>query len=369
MAKRFFAGLGTGYIVLIANAVMMIILMPFFLSHLGEEMTGIYIMVAGLANVINYGIGWLAETSSVVLSSRSQANKKNYLLRPIYRFQQLLFGTYGLFICAILLIAGYLLPHFWNASSPENLRDVQISLYLFGINYVVYLLHNGDQSFLFSQLRINTSNGLRILYQLVFFGLTILFLQLHPHLYSVFLAQLVTTILLSFASLLILKQYQLNWWQWARPRRILWRAILMRTGGPIAGFAALWGIMMYADTVLVGFLLGPAAAAQYFAGTKIAETIALLIMRISEMAHPYFARTQKNAQHRKILYLQLNRLLLFLTLAAAIGYAYFGEMVMHVWLGDNAPELPPELFWLAGIAIIFRVAIKFEYNVVISLQA
>lgn len=371
MAKRFISGLGAGYVALIVNALMMIILMPFFLHHLGEEMTGLYIMIASLTNVMNFGIGWMAEASSVTIAARSHAHRAHYLVKPIYRLQQMIFGGYGIIMCVMMIVSSFILPYVWQPADPEQLVQVQLSLWLFGLHYVIYLLHNGDLSFLISQLQIDFANYCKASYYVIFCVLALALLHIWPSLYIVFVAQLITTLIMGAFSQLYLRKYHLSWIQFMRPRRILWRAILMRVGGPIAAIAVMWGVVMYADTALVGFLLGPAAAAHFFAGTKIADTLALMITRISETATPYFARLKKPAEEetRKFFYLQFQRILLFLSIIAAAGYGLFGEDVMKLWLGSSAPELPPALFWLAGMTIIFRTLIKFEHNVIISLQS
>lgn len=370
MAKRFFSGLGSGYIALILNALMMIILMPFFLNHLGEEMMGIYIMIASLTNMLNLGIGWLAEASSLTLSSRTHAHKKHYLVGPIYNMQQLIFGFYGVAVMLLLWLAAFVLPYFWQPSHPDYMQQVQVSLLLFSGHYLIYLLHNGDLSFLTSQLRLDLANACRAIYNIIFCGLTILLLYLHPSLYIVFVAQIITTILLAVASQIYLRRYHLSWLKVTLPRRKIWKAVLMRIGGPIAAIAGLWGIMLYADTALVGFLLGPIAAAHYFAGAKIADMLALILIRISETASPYFARLNKPAEKQALdlFYLEFQRLLIYLCIIAAAGYAFFGEAVMNLWLGSNAPSLPPSIFTWIGVMILVRTMVKYEYNVMIALQ-
>lgn len=370
MAKRFFSGLGSGYIALILNALMMIILMPFFLNHLGEEMMGIYIMIAGLTNMLNLGIGWLSEASSLTLSSRSHAHKKHYLVAPIYNMQQLIFGFYGIAIMLLLWLAAFLLPYFWHPLHADYMQQVQISLLLFSAHYVVFLLHNGDLSFLTSQLRLDLANACRAIYNIIFCALTIALLYLHPSLYVVFIAQIVTTVLLGAASQIYLRRYHLSWLKVKLPRRQVWRAVLVRIGGPIAAIAGLWGIMLYADTALVGFLLGPIAAAHYFAGAKIADLLALILIRISETASPYFARLHKPSEKQALdlFYLEFQRLLIYLCIIAAAGYAFFGEAVMNLWLGSNAPALPSSMFIWIGLMILVRTMVKYEYNVMIALQ-
>ena len=359
--ESFLAALGANYLHLGLNILINLALIPLLLHGVGEERTGVYMLLFSLANFAFIGIGALVP-AGVRLLADAMVGKSTLPPKDVHWVLFLTFAAYSLLFLILSVVSGELLGSwFLIDASPELLTEARNGLVLVGLYVVASFCHCTDTAVLTASLRQTEASLYRVLSQLVFGVGAVCVLYLAPRIDLVLLAQavgmwtafIVARVRLLRAGEIYLFRLQIERW------RELGRSVLS-VGTKFFMYTNLHYLLAYADVFLIGFALGPEAVTQYLLIWKVAEYASLCLGRVSELLTPYLTRLDVAGDHGPLqsLFLLSNRLQLLLAATCGALYALFGQFVVSLWVGEEHVPMGSSLYALAGVCLFFQVSAR-----------
>jgi O-antigen/teichoic acid export membrane protein len=356
--KNYLFGLIANYLNLTLGTIILLVLIPYLLRHTGAELTGVYLVLMTVANFVAVGIGWLAGAGVKLIGSADETTGK----RNVQEIHWVVFLGFASYATGVLLltILGALGAGYWwlVGASEEAIKQGRNASLLLGLYIWISYVHNADLSLMTATLRQGEANLYRALAQ-VFFGATaFLLLRWKQRIDLLMLAQMSGALIAAIIARLHLHMIGiLHRAGWHRPDRDLVRQMFITVGGPYFLFGLAQFVLLYADVFVVGAVLGSEAVAAYVILWKIAESIGMLLGRISETLSPYLTRIEARGDFANLrsVFLQTSRLQHWLALTAGFGYMIAGPFVVSLWVGG---ENQPDAWWLyvlAGMALFFQV--------------
>ncbi len=353
----------TGYGLMGVTIVLQLILVPLYLKYLGQEGFGILLMIMAGTNYAAVGVGWLSGGLARILAERA-AIKDFEGFRSAYVFSKWMNVLYS--ISAVIIF--WILFHFFISERVVD-ENVTFTLLLASVSFVLQYEYNADRA-AFISLHWQSKNNIReILGNSVFAICTVLTLKAELGLIGVISAQIV--------GILTTRILALNFWanselglRWERPSyklKDLWQRVTGKMGIHYAIYAILM-LTLQADTLILGWLLGPSDIALLFMIWRIPEVIVLIIGRIPGTYSPFLIALDAKSEHEELqkkYKIGLISISLF-ALIAAISYSLVGPWVVNLWVGNNAPSDAWLYVW-ASFALFFLAVTKWPSEVAYSL--
>lgn len=356
--KSYVFGLLANYVSLIIGLLITLILVPFLLKKVGAELTGVYFILMTVSNFVAVGIGWLAGTG-VKLIAAADATEGGLTAQEVHWVVFLGFAAYATIVLILTFIASLGAGNWWLVSaSQSSVRQGQVACILLGVFIWVSYIHNADLSLFTATLRQGQANMYRALSQLIFGLVALAFMTWKPRIDLLMLAQVIGVFVVAVIARLHLRSVGLlGRFRWRKPDSELVRQMFITVGGPFFIFGIAQFVLLYADTFVIGTVMGAASVAHYIVVWKIAEFTGLLLGRISETLSPYLTRVEAKGDFSELreIFLTTSRLQHWLGLTAGFGYAIFAPYVIMVWVGA---EQRPEQWWLyplSGAALALQV--------------
>jgi O-antigen/teichoic acid export membrane protein len=159
-------------------------------------------------------------------------------------------------------------------------------------------------------------------------------------------------------------------WYWPNSETL---PLLRRLIGPMGIGYMLYGaifLTMQTDSMIVGWLGGAGAAAEFILVWKAADILVQVIWRIPEYSQPYLIQLDARGEIERLRdgCQKALRWIVLVSVVIGICYALFGPWILRLWVGhENAIE-NPLAFFLAGGAIFWlgvaRLPAVFAYATV-----
>ncbi len=358
--KGYLIGLLTNYLGLLITILIQVLLLPFLLNSLGPKMTGLYYLFITVSNFVAVGINWLTGAGVYLLASK-EAGSRDAPGADVQELHWAVFAgcaCYSLLILAVVLGWGAMAGRWWlTAESPEVVRQAGGACAALGFYILVFYVHQADIALLMATLRLGWANFYRVLSQLIFAGVVIVFITPAPRLDALMLANLIGVLLAAVAARLHLRwSGLLGPVKWRLPRKDLLKEMILTRGAGYFIFGIAQYGLIYGDVLIIGAVLGPEIVTAYLIIWKIPEVAALLLGRISEILSPYLTRIHGGAGTAKTraLFLCTSRVQHCLAATAGLAYGWRGAEMVALWVGrENRPE-DPWLYWLAGSVLIIQ---------------
>lgn len=336
-------GLLASYLAMAAGIIAQIVLVPNYLANLGAAGFGGLVLILALINYSVIGVGWLSGGLQRILGETFATNNSAEFVAAC-RLGKIIFVSYAF----ILLIVGVIiLATMWR---------VQFSIWLV-IVAGLFILANYEMMIeriaLAAAARLAASNILQFIQTIVYAVSVFFALQAGGKLIAVFSCQL--------GSVLFVRMLLPIFWQGTWPRiksdariRPLFARLTGRMGGGyfLAGALILTG---QSDVLILGWLGGAEAAAQYTLVWKIAEVCITALWRIPESWTPILVRLDAAGDSARIArqYRHLAALLLITSMFAGVTYAFLGQKIVTFWLGPEHAPKEQLGFMLAGAAVVW----------------
>jgi O-antigen/teichoic acid export membrane protein len=350
--KNLVSALSSSYGLMALTITIQLVLVPLYLHHLGKENFGILIMILAVMNYGAIGITWLSGGMARILGERGAVGDTAGL-GDAYAFSKLVYIGYA----AITITVCWIVLSWFMVDALEKPELVQ-ALILASLYFLVMYEYNTDRLAFIALSRQTTGNAIDAIGQIVFACGVAAGLYWGGGLVAVITSQIVG----------VLAARSLAWFYWHReglPLHWKWPLIdsgpmWQRISGKMGQHYVLYGVLLLtlqADVLIIGWLAGPAVAAAYYLLWRIPEVCILLLGRIPSVFAPYLIQmdTREEVERIQSSYHKGLRIMLGLSALAGLGYAIAGNTLVHLWVGDNAPDgyLP---YMLAGLALFFIAA-------------
>ncbi len=352
MSKSHFAGylkaLISNYGLLVANVGTYAITVPLFFRWLGAERYGVWLIVLQLVYLVSLAMNWIAapvtrEAVASYVASNGTLVKK--LFQTVAGFYAVV-GT-GLIVC-VLLVGSAVLQHL---TMPASVQAEAHAALLFSTVYVGGMLQ--------LNLLLNILTGFQHMHQanLLQAGLTVL--GTGSGLAAVAMGYGLTG--LAFGQVFALVVVYAVGWRLARKiGGMTWGLDhvdfdllrgLVRSGSAYAGYSVSY-LLLQSDILLVGVVLGPAAAAIYGVAYKVADQLVQLIWKIPDSLFPIIAELDIRQSSDRLA--RVHRLSGKVAMAAAflgaVLLAAYGHGGVHLWVGPD--NTPPSIVFLAFAGMV-----------------
>ena len=356
--SRFVAALTTGYAHLALATAIQVTLIPFLLTQVGAEVTGVYILLTSIGQFAAVGIGWLAGAGVRVIGE-AEAEQVDFGYQEVHQAVFLGFAVYGLLFLAGAVIASACVGTLWlRGLPPDFLSQTRLAVVYLGLYVLFNYAHQADLALLTARLEQARANLYRGAAPALFAAIALPLMIFWPRIDLLFLAQFLSAAVCLVAARTSLYKRGLLAFKWRLPRAELVRTLAVRVGGPYFLFGTAQFVLQLGDALLIGIVLGPAAVAAYTVLAKAPDLIAILAGRISETLSPYFVRMDTAPERRPELaelYLTTAKLQHVIAILAGVTFATVGPWVLELWVGDRNR---PQTWWAfaaAGTSIFFQI--------------
>jgi O-antigen/teichoic acid export membrane protein len=356
--KGYLLGLLANYLGLALSIAIQIFLMPFLLSAMGRELTGLYYLFMTIANFVAVGVGWMTGAGVYLLAS---ADSREDAADP-GEVHWVVFLGYTVYAGAVMLVIwawGAGAGRWWLAAGDPALVAQGRSACLFlGIYIWVNYIHQADVALFTALLAQGWANFYRIVSQAVFVVLVFGVVLAVPRLDLLMAANLCGALAAGvWARIHLRRSGRLAPWRWRRPPWDLVRQMFYRKGRDYFIFGLAQFGLIYGDVLMVGAILGPAKVSAYLIIWKIPEVMALILGRISEILSPYLTRLSARAGPAAVaaLFLCTSRMQHGLAVISGSAYAFYGRDMSALWVGEGFRPETPWYYWIAGMLLFFQV--------------
>lgn len=347
--------IATSYTHIGLNIVVQILLVPLYLEHLGKVQFGVLMFVLAAVNYLGIGIGWVSSGAQRVMGELAARNETE-LLERTYGLSKIIFVVYA------AVTAGLTLAVVWAARGQlfqgmPNLADETLHMVALGVIYIIALYDlNVDRLVLISIGKQALANILSAV-SLVVFAIAVIPILLHQGGLVGVMAGLLSGVLFArFISFLLMRQQGLRLrWPGAYGRNVL-RRLFGPMGMGYAAYGALLLTLLQADTLILGALGGPLLVADFILIWKIADVGMQAMWRLPESLIPYLIQMDARGEHDRMnsIYARAQTAMITLSACAALGFGFFGQYIVQLWVGvEHTPDLPwayalagGALFWL-----------------------
>lgn len=360
--RKYFLHLFSSYIQLFIGILIAILLTPYMISKLGEDLYGYWILLNSILiylNLSNLGFG------TTLLKDASHINDISILNKYI----STMFFFFLFIVFCILLLSFYFMKYLDTVFMiPDKLLSIaETTFIIFIMTFFISFMSNIFQTILFAkgffhiQAFVSTAQALFSAFFIAFI------LSINYSIVEISLANLIITIFFSFIMYLITKVYV--------PFHISFKYfhfdILKKMFSPSVHYfivAATATIILYSDNIIISSYIGLSSVAIYAIGYKIVDISQKLLFKVVDVMIPDIAKLYMQKEYHTIYRLH-NKVLLYSTILGALGYGFlfiFGIDIIELWVGKQY-TLDPNIFnvfvffgfwhtWV-HVSAVFNVAI------------
>lgn len=354
----------SGYLLMAVTISIQFLLIPKYLTLLGQRDFGILVQILAFLNYAAIGLTGVSGSMARILGEYASV-KDITKFGKAYLFSKIIYVFYALII--VILSFAILFIFFPNIFNDEKIKLT----YIFFSVYLILLYEFNTDRLSLNALRLQTlGNIFEIIGQIVF-GLTVLLLlSIENAIYIVPLAMIagvLTTRLLVGIFWFLKKEYN----KIALPERNfvtkLWHRIIgtMGINYTVYGFILL---TLNADILILGFFADSDRVALYYLVWRIPEAFVILLWRVPAVFEPYFIELDTRGDFSSLenTYKRGHVLILFVAALLAIFYIFFGSSVVNYWTGQNL-NVDDWNYWVCGVALFFISTARWPIAIASSL--
>jgi O-antigen/teichoic acid export membrane protein len=354
--RGYLRAVGSSYLLMLSLIVVQVAVVPFYLRAFGQYQFGVLMILLSLINFVSIGIGWLS-CGALRLLGEYAAKGDEPGFRDAFAWIKAIYVGYG---CILAILAGIAAFGFgfriFTDAPPQDIFAMRMALLLCGLHMIASYSVAADRLALIARKRQSRANMAQLIGVLTFGAGAILWIYAGGNMPGVMGVQIISTLAGGLISKRMLQQ-ELPGLKTGLPKNH-GRQILAKLGGRTGAGFFLHGILvltLQADMILVGWLAGAKAAAEFYLVWKIAEALVLLIRRLPDHMTPYFIHMDVHGEHSRLNKTARTGYLLIACVALLTGilYALFGSHLVAFWVGREQPTSSPAAFALAGGAIFW----------------
>lgn len=370
-SRDYAAAVASGYAQMGVGLLVQLVMVPIYLSHLGRYRFGVLMMALTFVNVAAVGVVWLSG-ASLRLLGEAFADEDDDAFARIYTVSRWLLVGYALLAAlAVCVPLAYAVGRVIDVP-PDSVDAVRGAILGAGIYLIVLYALNTDRIALIARGKQSIADVLTVVSQLVFVVTAIAVLQAGGDLPHVMGA-------LSLGMVVALAFARVPWRRASLPFRTFVRPatehvrIAKRMAGRLGTTYLGYGVLalaLQADTLIVGWLAGPATAATFVLLWRIPEMAVNALWRIPDAMQPFIIHLDTRGHWDVIARRARVTVTTMAALggAVAVGYAILGPAVVSLWVGSSEAPSGRWGYVLAGTAVLWlavaRVPLVFAYATV-----
>lgn len=344
--RRYLHALASNYVLLGASLLTQIVTVPIFLGVLGPHGFGTWLMILQATQIISFSTTWIA-VPVIRTAAECCVSQDSDRARRLYQTAALYYAALG----AGVTVAGLGILAVGH-DAIESGAAMAIAL----LQLPIYMQFNLAFSLLTGYRRMSLANLLLASMAPVSAVLGGAGLWAGLGVVGLALGLVASTTLVTIVA-----------WVAARPHwhegqaapgidRPTLRA-LMTSGLGHLGYSAAY-FLRQSDIILIGLLLGPAAATVYGLAFKLADVAVQVVWKIPDSLYPMLAELQAAAEHETARHWQRLGAIVACAIASLAGLltASFGGDVVSLWVGA-AHVAPMAVFAWLGLLVALQVLV------------
>lgn len=310
-------------------------LLPYILEVLGDARYGAWLLVnavAAYSGVIYAGFGATICRYVADSSTRKEWDRLNQIVSSV---QGVYFGTASIVLLATL---GFVLLAPWlNKWGETPIHEVQFSIFIVGATIALGMVASVYGGVLIGTQQLHIKRGIEVTCGVMRGVLTVIMLTRSWGLVQLSLVFFAVTVLEHGLSAWFAYRHvpTLSVHPWNIQRSVLNECFSFSAFNAVA-LAAEY-LIYFTDTIVIGVVMGPEAIVPYQIGLRIAQMIQLPIAQIGEAILPKAGELHANSNRVELGQLVAKAMGVAFLLSGGffIGGAYFGEVLIHTWIGHS----------------------------------
>jgi O-antigen/teichoic acid export membrane protein len=331
----FARNVGTRYALIIINALIGLVVLPFNVGHLGKADYGLWMLVASLTTyftIIELGYGGAVVRFVAEYKARKDAGALNEILSTMF----FLYCGMGV-ACYLLAAAGAaLLPHVFNLT-PEQVRTGRIVLLIIAVQVSLYFPFSVFGGVINGFERYYVNNVVATAFNIATAAVNVLVLWL-----GYGLVELVTaTTLMRVMPLWV---YRMNAYSVFPELQLRWSLVRPSRLREVTAFSAYLAVIDWSarltfatDTFYLGLFMNTAAVAVYAIAQRLAEALLRMTNQLHTFLFPaviYHAVEGETTEQRHLM-VTANRFQLAIAVCLCGGIAAVADVLIPVWVGPG----------------------------------
>ena len=331
--------------------ILLLIATPIFVSYLGVERYGIWMLSNTFVNVGGVVVYGLTDATIKFVAQYRAAGDQAQLQRVVL-FSLTMYGLLGLGVASLTAVAApFLARHVFHVGA-ENVELTIHALQIAGIALVLRLLESVFQSVLFGYERYDLAARITMVLNVLSFAINMILIVMG---FGLLWLLATTTVLLAPA---------IAWKALVVKRRLLPSLVLApcfdrEVFSRMFGFGIwswLQGIgnlfLHQVDRLLVASLLSTSALAYYAVGMQLAQQLHVLSSRAVSFTFPLASAVQESGDLDRLRRIYYKGSVFTVVVAVGLAAPFFvlAEQILALWMGSE---------FAAGSASVFRLQIVF----------
>jgi O-antigen/teichoic acid export membrane protein len=287
--NKYFRAISHNYIFLAISTLAFLILTPIAIRVMGEEMYGLWSMLNAI--LLFSGIGVLG-MGTVVNKFASEGGEQALQINSILSAATIiLLPMSGLVALILFLGRGWIASQFGLA--PGYQQQFSVAMIFTALSIFPQFLGRIPHGYLLSQLKNKLARAVELGINIsMLTGAVIIAYIAQNLIWMALWAFIVQTIGMATLFAIVLSEINFQW----KIEVPVFRRLLSFSGFSFLESLAV-SLFQQFDRILVGFLLGPAAAGVYSVGTSVALRLSIVAGQATEVMLPYASRKYSDNEH------------------------------------------------------------------------
>jgi O-antigen/teichoic acid export membrane protein len=331
----FTRNVGTRYALIIINALIGLVVLPYNVSHLGKGDYGLWMLVASLTTyftIIELGYGGAVVRFVAEYKARKDAGALNEILSTMF----FLYCAMGV-ACYLLAAAGAaLLPYVFNLT-PEQVRTGRIVLLIIAVQVSLYFPFSVFGGVINGFERYYVNNVVATAFNIATAVVNVAVLWLGYGLIELVIATTLTRVMPLWI-------YRANAYAVFPELELRWSLFRFSRLREITGFSAYLAVidwsarLTYAtDTLYLGLFMNTAAVAVYAIAQRLSEALLRMTNQLHTFLFPavvYHAVAGRTERQRELM-VTANRFQLAIAVCMCGGIAAVADVLIPAWVGPG----------------------------------
>lgn len=334
---------------LVARTLLAFVFTPFITSHLGSGRYGLWVIIFQTLNyfsMLDFGM----PKALLRFVSRSHAGGEIGEMNRVLNTATIMYGIAGLLVLLIAPLAGRLVFAGFPSLAPDSIEEAQLAFLIVGAYMAVKFWLWPFAGILGALQRYDISNGLDVVEEVTRTALMVVALLSGYGLVALAGIIFGTSLLRHIIAIFSMRRLE------PRARLDLHQAN-KDTARALLGYASVsfgitigWLVVFNTDTILLGFLLGPAAAGVFAPAAQMMLYLRLGCEAVGAPLMPAISALESQNRHDLIrrAYLRVSALVAFASVFLCAGVVLYAHPFVRLWL---APE-----FAAGGSAMVILAA-------------
>ena len=354
--RGYMGALSSGYLLIGASILVQIALVPLYLNAFGQYQFGVLMVLLGLVNFAVIGVAWLSPGASRLLGEYAALGDEAEFRRA-FELIKAIYLAYGLILAILIgVMASSFDKVLFSGGTEADIRASRPALLMLGLYLLFFFSAGVDRLALTARKRGGAANMAQLAGIVACAASIVPWLLSNGDMSGVMICQILGALVSLFVTRRLLNR-ELPGLRIRMPTRQD-ADLLKRLGGRTGTGYFLHGALvlaLLADTMLVSWLGGAKAAAEFYLLWKMTEGLALLIGKIPESMSPYLVQMDVLGEHAEVQ--RITRLGYVVvgagSLFAGVFYALLGPYLVALWVGEAHAPINPLGYALAGGAIFW----------------